>query len=39
MKHREDGEADHAVQAAAHAAEDDLAQSNLEHLDKPPSGV
>ena len=29
------GEADHAVQAAAHAAEDDLAQSHLEHLDKP----
>ena len=33
-KHREDGEADHAVQATAHAAEDDLAQSHLEHLDK-----
>ena len=33
-EHREDGEADHAVQAAAHAAEDDLAQGHLEHLDK-----
>lgn len=38
-EHCEDGEADHAVQAAAHAAEHHLAQRYLEHLDNPPSGV